>query len=80
MRFLSFLILVVLLGAVGLFAWQNQGAVAVRFWNQEMDQPLALLIGGAYVLGMLSGWSVLGIFRRSFNRMTAAAPRENRTY
>jgi uncharacterized integral membrane protein len=77
MRFFSFLVLVVLLGAVGLFAWQNHADVAVRFWNQEMDQPLSLLIGAAYVLGMLSGWSVLGLFRRSWNRVTE--PGDNRT-
>jgi len=26
------------------------------------------VIGAAYVLGMLSGWSVVGMLRRSFNR------------
>jgi uncharacterized integral membrane protein len=75
MRLLAFLILVVLLGAIGLFAWQNHSDVTVRFWNQEIDVPLSLLTGGAYVLGMLSGWSVVGIFRRSWQRVTTS-PRD----
>ena len=69
-RFFSFVVLVILLGAIGIFAFYNFGTVDVRFLQWGMTVPLAAVVGAAYVLGMLSGWSVVGIFRRSWNRVT----------
>ena len=68
MRFLCFLFLLAFAGAVGLFAYQNQHDVTVTFWNWGFTGSLALVVGAAYGLGMLSGWSVVGMLRRSFRR------------
>jgi uncharacterized integral membrane protein len=69
MRFFYFLILIVLLGAVGLFAYQNGESVNLVYWfNRSVTVPLSLLIGVSYVAGMLSGWSVVGMFRRTWRR------------
>jgi uncharacterized integral membrane protein len=70
MRFLYFLFLVAFLGAVGIIAYQNQQNVELHlfdWWRADVNLPL--LIGAAYVLGMLSGWTVVGMLRRSFSRM-----------
>ncbi len=70
MRFFWFLVLLILLGGVGLFAWQNLGEVTLQFFDWKMSASLAALIGVVYLLGMLSGWTVLGILRRSLDRIS----------
>jgi uncharacterized integral membrane protein len=55
-------------GAVGVFAWQNQQEVTVTFFQWATTAQLALVIGVGYLLGMLSGWSVVGMLRRTVNR------------
>jgi putative membrane protein len=70
MRFLYFLILVAFLAAVGLFAWQNHEEVTLHYLDRTLAAPLSLLVGAVYVLGMLSGWTVVGMFKRSLQRVT----------
>jgi uncharacterized integral membrane protein len=69
MRVFSGIALLLFLGIVFLFAIQNLATVPVHFLNWKMGFPLATLIVGAYILGMLSGWSVLGFLRRSIHRV-----------
>ena len=69
MRILCLLILVVIVGAVVAFAVQNQQGVTLTFFNYSRTVNVPLLIGAAYVLGMVSGWSVVGLLRRSFARV-----------
>jgi uncharacterized integral membrane protein len=71
MRFIWFLILVIFVTAVVVFAYQNNDAVQLRFFDWGLTVSLALLIGAVYVLGMLSGWSVVGMMRRSIREVTA---------
>ena len=70
-RFFSFVVLVILAAAIAAFAYQNRAAVDVQFLNWGLVLPLAGLAGTAYGLGMVSGWAVVGIFRRSWRRLTA---------
>jgi len=70
MRFLCFLFLVAFAGVIGLFAWQNQQEVTLRLFEWHTQAQIAVIIGAAYVLGMLSGWSVVGMVRRSMARVT----------
>jgi uncharacterized integral membrane protein len=69
MRVLCFLFLVALAGVVGVFAYQNQEDVTIRFLDWRLSIMLALVAGGSYLLGMLSGWSIVGMVRRSFHRV-----------
>jgi uncharacterized membrane protein YciS (DUF1049 family) len=71
MRFLYGLILLVLLGAVAVFALQNSEVVTLRYLDRTASLAISVLIGGVYLLGMLSGWTVVGIFSRSLRRATA---------
>jgi putative membrane protein len=73
MRFFYFLLLVIFLGAVAVFAVQNKDPITVKYLDREASYPLAAIVGAAYVLGMLSGWTVVGMVRRSFRRVTERA-------
>ena len=71
MRVLCLVILLIVFAAVGVFAMQNNEAVAVRYLDRSVTTTLPLLIGAVYLLGMLSGWTVVGFLRRSLRRVTA---------
>jgi uncharacterized integral membrane protein len=70
MRVLYFLFLVAFVGAVVAFAVQNQQEATLKFFNWNITLSVAIVTGGAFVLGMLSGWSVVGMLRRSLRRVT----------
>ena len=70
MRFIQAVLFLIFLGALGLFAVQNTEAITVAFWKWQTTQPVALLAIAAYLLGMLSGWTVVSFIRRSLNKVT----------
>jgi lipopolysaccharide assembly protein A len=69
MRYLTGLLLLVFLVAILLFALQNQRTVEMHFLNNTITLPLAAISVASYILGMLSGWSMLRYFRRSVQRV-----------
>ena len=71
MRVVQAIILLAFLGAVGLFAVQNTEAITLTFWTWKMTGSVALLAIGAYLLGMLSGWTVVAFVTRSLHRVSA---------
>src|SRR5271156_766590 len=70
MRFIQAIILLVFLGALGLFAVQNTEAITVAFWTWKATGPVAMLTIVAYLLGMVSGGTVVSFFRRSLQRVS----------
>ena len=70
MRFLQSLLFLVVLAAILIFAVQNNATQTLRFLNWRLDAPTALVTVASYLLGMISGWTVLGFLRRSFRRAT----------
>jgi uncharacterized integral membrane protein len=68
MRFIQAVLLLGFLGVVGLFAVQNTETITVRFWEWQATGPVALLAVAAYLLGMLSGWTVVSFLSRSLRR------------
>ena len=70
MRVFYFLLLMVFLGSIGVFALQNPGTITVRYLDRNLTFPLALLIGSIYLAGMLTGWTVVGMFRRSLHKIS----------
>ena len=68
MRIIQAILFLAFLGAIALFAVQNTRSVTVDFWTWEVTGPVAAVIVAVYVLGMLSGWSVVGFLRRSWRR------------
>jgi uncharacterized integral membrane protein len=70
MRLFYFLILLLIVAALVVFVVQNNEEVTLNYLNRSISSPMVLLIGAVYVLGMLSGWTVVGILKRSFQRVT----------
>jgi uncharacterized integral membrane protein len=69
MRVVYFFILVVVLAAVAVFAVQNNERVTLTYFNWKISSSMALLIAVVYLLGMLSGWTVVGFLTRSWRRV-----------
>jgi uncharacterized integral membrane protein len=69
MRYVYLMILLLLIAAVVIFAVQNHEDVTLRFLHRSVSSPLPLTIAAVYLLGMLSGWSVVGFVRRSVRRV-----------
>jgi uncharacterized integral membrane protein len=65
MRFIQAVLLLTFLGAIAVFALQNNQIVTVQLLNGSISAPLALTIVGVYLLGMVSGWTVVAFVRRS---------------
>jgi hypothetical protein len=57
--------------AVALFALGNQEQLTLHFFDRSLTQSVPVILGVTYLLGMISGWTVVGLLRRSWNRVTA---------
>jgi hypothetical protein len=74
LRFLGFVVLLFVLGAVGLFVLQNHEAITLQYLDRSVSCSPALLSAVAYLLGMVSGGTVFGLARRSLRRATDRPP------
>lgn len=57
---------VLLLILVTIFAIQNREPMDVSILTWSISMPKVFLILGTYVLGMISGWGLVALVRRSF--------------
>ena len=76
MRFLYFLFLVLLTGVVALFAYFNQDTVTVRYWDYSVTTTLPVIAGVIYLLGMVTGWTLLRMVSRSARSVMESVRRE----
>lgn len=76
MRFVCLLFLIAVGSAAAIFVYQNDHVLTLTFLNQHFSFPVAGVVGVAYGLGMLTGWSVLRLLRRSFEAATDFRDRE----
>jgi len=70
MRLVYLFILLLALAAVIVFAVQNNETVTLRYLDRSITCSLPLLVAVAYLLGMVSGWTVIGLLRRSLRGAT----------
>ena len=70
MRFIQAVILLVFLAAIGVFALQNRDVITVSFLKWNLSQPVAFVTVAIYLLGMLSGWTVVAFLRGSLRGIT----------
>jgi uncharacterized membrane protein YciS (DUF1049 family) len=70
MRLVYLILLVMIVAAVVLFAVQNGERVNLRYLDRSVTISLPLLIAVVYLLGMVSGWTVVGFLKRSLLRVT----------
>jgi uncharacterized integral membrane protein len=68
MRWLHLAIVVLLLASAVIFGAQNLQVVDVSFLGMRIHTRLALLIAGTYVLGAITGGSLLALLRHSFQQ------------
>jgi uncharacterized integral membrane protein len=66
MRALYISVLVVIVAALAIFAYQNDENITLYYFRRSISLPMSLLVLAVYVLGMLSGWTVVGFLRRSW--------------
>jgi len=69
MRAICLILLLAFLAAVGIFAFQNQDEIPITFLQWSVTRSVALVIATAYLVGMVSGWTVVGLLRRSVDRI-----------
>lgn len=67
MRWLHLFVVVLFAAAVLTFVAQNFAIVTMSFLGFSARAPLALLVGLVYVLGMVTGGSLLALLRRSLS-------------
>jgi putative membrane protein len=70
MRSVYLVFLLLVLAAVVVFALQNNDTVTLEFLDRSITCALPLLIVIVYLLGMVSGWTVIGLLRRSLRGAT----------
>lgn len=65
MRYVRISIAVLLLIAITVFAVQNIAAVEVKFLKWSVNAPQVFVILGTYVLGMVTGWGLVELLKRT---------------
>lgn len=70
MRVIYTVILILFVAAIAVFCVQNMETVSVAYLDWSASLPLPLLTLIIYVLGMLSGGTLLSLLRRSLRRAT----------
>lgn len=71
MKVIQGILLLVFLGAAGIFAVQNTDSVTVHFLKWGLSSSMALVIVAVYLLGMLTGWVVVAFLTQSIRRVVA---------
>ena len=81
MRWIWLVVFVLIVAVIATFAVINSDRVPIKYLDehfavQSVEVPMALLIAGVYVLGMFTGWTVVGFFKRTVQhiRERPAAP------
>jgi uncharacterized integral membrane protein len=72
MRVLQILLLVAFLAALVVFAWQNQGPITVQVFQSTIRTSVAVQAVAVYLLGMLTGGTVVSFLRRSMHQVRSA--------
>ena len=70
MRAIYFAVLLVLVAGIVTFAVQNGNEITVRFLEWAATYPLSLIVAAVYLIGMISGSSLIGLLRRSVHQVT----------
>ena len=66
MRYVTTTLAVIALVAVAIFAIQNLKATEVAFLGWSVNISTCVVIIGAYLLGMVSGWGLVELVKRLF--------------
>jgi putative membrane protein len=72
MRWLYLAIVIVVVAALLIFAFQNLGVVTMSFLGFSVRAPLAIVAAVVYVLGAFTGGSLFGLLRHSLRESKAS--------
>jgi putative membrane protein len=75
MRYVYIALVVVFTGIVLLFMFQNLETATVSLFTASITLPVSVLVLLTYVLGMLTGGSVLALVRAGVRRAQSTPPR-----
>ncbi len=64
MKYVTYALAAIALLAILIFAVQNLGAVEVSFLAWTLSMSKFVVIIASYVLGMVSGWGLVELFKR----------------
>jgi uncharacterized integral membrane protein len=70
MRWVYLVLLLVIVTIIVVFIAQNREDETVTFFNQTFTAPLSILFVVVYFLGMWSGGTVVGFFKRAYRHAT----------
>jgi uncharacterized integral membrane protein len=70
MRWVYLVLLLVIVTIIVVFIAQNRENETVTFFNQRITAPLSIFFVVVYFLGMWSGGTVVGFFKRAFHYAT----------
>ena len=70
MRWVYLVLLLVIVAVIVVFVIQNNENETVTFFNQNITAPLSVFFIALYFLGMWSGGTVVGFFKRAYHRAT----------
>ena len=70
MRWVYLALLLVIVAIIVVFIAQNYESQTVTFFNQRLTAPLSVYFVAVYFLGMWSGGTVVGFFKRAYQHAT----------
>jgi uncharacterized integral membrane protein len=70
MRWVYLVLLLVIVTVIVVFIAQNYENETVTFFNQRITAPLSIFFVAVYFLGMWSGGTVVGFFKRAYQHAT----------
>ena len=68
MRYVTGALGIIALVAIVIFSVQNLEAVEVSFLAWSVNISKVLVIVGSYLLGMISGWGLVDLMKRPFQK------------
>lgn len=68
MRYVYIALTAIALIAVCIFSFQNLQAIEVSFLNWSVNTSKFIVIIGSYLLGMVTGWGLFGVFKHAMKR------------
>jgi uncharacterized integral membrane protein len=70
MRWVYLVLLLAIVTMIVVFVVQNHENETVTFFNQRITAPLSVFFVAVYFLGMWSGGTVVGFFKRAYQHAT----------
>jgi uncharacterized integral membrane protein len=70
MRWVYVVLLLVVVTMIVVFVAQNYEDATVTFFSQRITAPLSIIFVVVYFLGMWSGGTVVGFFKRAYQHAT----------